>query len=126
MTSNTSKNKRISMLAEFYGSIMLIIIGAIVTVIVSLFFGGLGFWNIFGFVMIFAGIANIIYALISEKLPNPNSTLRGGLLILFIGLACLISFLPHILLGTLQIMTLILTLIGVGVTVIGVYQGFKK
>lgn len=114
------------MLAEFYGSIMLIIIGVIVTVIVSLFFGGLGFWNVFGFVMIFAGFANIIFGLISEKLPNPNSTLRGGLLIFFIGLACLISFLPHILLGTIQIMTLILTLIGLGVTIIGVYQGLKK
>lgn len=126
MPVNEVSQRRLSQLAEFYGSIFLIVLGAIVTVVVAWFFEGLGFWSIFGLIILFAGISNIIYGLFSEKLPKPNSTLRAGLLVLFIGLACLISFLPHVLLGTFQIMTFIVVVIGVIITSSGLYQGMKK
>lgn len=112
-------------LGGYTSAITVIIVGFIVTLILFFFFAGFGFWALPGMLIIFAGIAVGLNTLLSASVPNPNSTLKSGLMVLFLGLGAFLSFMPHVLLGTFQIMTLALTIIGVIVTVSGLYKGYK-
>jgi hypothetical protein len=121
MTKTTEKESS----GEFYTSVFLLVLGAIVTFLLSWYFGGFGYWNIPGMIILFAGAAVLIYGLSSPALKTPNPFYRGGLFVILIGLALLVSFLPHLLLGTYQIISLILTVIGIPITAYGLYKGVK-
>lgn len=114
-----------SSLGGYASAITVIIVGFIVTLILFFFFAGFGFWALPGMLIIFAGIAVGLNTLLSTSLQNPNSTLKSGLMVLFLGLGAFLSFMPHVLLGTFQIMTLAVTVIGVIVTASGLYKGYK-
>ena len=123
--TETKVSSEMGALGGYASAITAIIVGFVVTLILFFFFAGFGFWALPGMLIIFAGIAVGLNTLLSASVPNPNSTLRSGLLVLFLGLGAFLSFMPHVLLGTFQIMTLVLTVIGVIATASGLYKGYK-
>ncbi|MHA1835874.1 MAG: hypothetical protein ACTSYQ_02960 [Candidatus Odinarchaeia archaeon] len=110
---------------EIYTPASLLIIGAIITALLSWYYGGFGYWDIPGIIVISIGFGVLIYNFSEPMLKTPNSFYRGGLFIFLIGLAFFIPLIPHILLGTYQIMSFALILIGITITLYGIYKGIK-
>jgi hypothetical protein len=102
-----------------------IITGMVVIVFLWWFFGGFGFWQLPGLAILMAGIAEILYILYKISTGRKSTLVHVGLPLLFIGIACYLSFAGHVLLGTLQIMSLVLIVIGIVLLPIGVISSRK-
>ena len=89
------------------------------------FLGGFGFWQLPGLAILMAGIAEILYILYKINTGHKSTLVQVGLPLLFIGIACYLSFAGHVLLGTLQIMSLILIVIGLVLLPIGIISSRK-
>ncbi|MHA1410912.1 MAG: hypothetical protein ACTSQY_11505 [Candidatus Odinarchaeia archaeon] len=125
MTKINKTSNNVSSASKFYNTIILLIIGACLIIVLSWFFGGFGYWNIPGMIVLFSGFALLIYVLTIPALKNTNPYYKGGLFILLIGAALFLSFIPHILLGTYQIISLVIIVLGILVTVYGLYKALK-
>lgn len=89
------------------------------------FIGGFGFWQLPGLAILLAGIAEILYILYKISTGRRSTLVHVGLPLLFIGIACYLSFAGHVLLGTLQILSLVLIVIGIVLLPIGIISSRK-
>ena len=89
----------------------LIIAGAVLTAFMCLLFSGFGIWALPGLVVIATGLAGAVGAAMKGK--------GLGLGILFCGAALFIAAVPHILLGWMQLVAIIIAVIGVVVMFAG-------
>lgn len=81
--------------------IVLIVAGAVVAAFLCLLFSGFGIWSLPGLVMIAAGAAGMA-----------GKGKRLGLGILLCGAALFVAAIPHILLGWVQIVAVIVAAVG--------------
>ena len=103
-------------------SLMIIIIGAVISIIFLWYFGGLGFWMVGGVSTLFAGVGNLVYILIANKVGKVENYLRAGLIVLLIGVGSFISFAPQLMLGTFQIASIAVMIIGAVIATVGVFK----
>jgi hypothetical protein len=100
--STTQSGKIAGIVAE----LEILILGVIVLIACTWLFGGFGYWLWPGLVILFISLSELLTKQIGKV------ELRVGLLVTFIGLASLLSFLPHVLLGGLQILSVVILVIG--------------
>ena len=81
--------------------IVLIVAGAVVAAFMCLLFSGFGIWSLPGLVMIAVGAAGMA-----------GKGKRLGLGILLCGVALFVGALPHILLGWMQFVAIVIAVIG--------------
>jgi len=102
-----------------------IIIGVIITVFLWWFFGGFWFGELPGLAILFIGVAEIFYIIYGAITDKKSTLLHVGLLVLFIGVAGYLSFASHVMLGTLQIASLAVMVIGIILLAIGTISAPK-
>ena len=102
-----------------------IITGIIITVFLWWFFNGFGFWALPGIGILFIGVAETFYTIYGSTRGEKSTWIHAGLLILFVGVAGYISFASHVMLGTLQIFSLIVTVIGLMLLAVGIFSRSK-
>jgi hypothetical protein len=102
-----------------------IITGIIITVFLWWFFGGLWFGELPGLAIMLIGVAEIFYISYEAFTDKRSTMLHLGLLVLFIGVASYLSFASHVMLGTLQIISLAGIVIGIILLAIGVISARK-
>jgi hypothetical protein len=93
-------------IAGIVGELEIMVLGVIVLIICAWLFGGFGYWLWPGLVIVFIGLSNLLTKQIGK------AELRIGMLLTFIGLASFLSFVPHVLLGGLQIISVVILVIG--------------
>ncbi len=102
------------------GGFAVVIIGIIVTAFLWWFFGELWFGELPGFAILFIGVAEIFYAIYKAITEKKSTPLHMGLLVLFIGVACYLSFASHVMLGTLQLASIAVVVIGIILLAVGI------
>lgn len=102
-----------------------IIVGIIVTAFLWWLLGGFGFWELPGVAMLFVGIGEVLYKMYVTGTDRRTPLLRGGLLLIFIGLAGYVSFEGYFLFGTFQILSLLATVIGLVLLLAGFVSAYK-
>ena len=102
-----------------------IVTGIIITIFLWWFFGGFWFGELPGLAILFIGIAEILYIIYGAITDKKSSLLHAGFLILFISVAGYISFAGHVLLGTLQIISIITMVIGILLLIIGIISTLR-
>ncbi|MHA1239014.1 MAG: hypothetical protein ACTSSJ_07275 [Candidatus Odinarchaeia archaeon] len=107
---------------EITNSLIIIIIGAIISIIFGWYFEGLGFWMVGGLSALFAGVGNLVYILIANKLGREENYLRAGLIVLLIGVGSFISFAPQLMLGSFQIASVAVMIAGAVIAGVGVFK----
>lgn len=106
-------------------AIVLIVVGAVLTVLLALFFGGFGFWTIPGLAILAVGAAGLISGLLCARAARP-ALMSVGVYILLVGLGCLTGTLPHIMLGVAQYGSGLVMLAGLILTLIGLFLKRKE
>ena len=94
--------------------------GTIVTVFLLWFFGGFGFWELPGLAILFVGIAEILYTVYAVYVGKKSTWTHLGLLVLFLGISIYAGLASHVMLGTLQIISFAVMVIGVLLLAIGI------
>ena len=107
------------------GGFITIITGIIITIFLWWFFGGFWFGELPGLAILFIGIAEISYIIYGAITDKKSLLLHAGFLILFIGIAGYISFAGHVLLGILQIVSIIAMVIGILLLIIGIISTLR-
>jgi hypothetical protein len=98
------------------------ITGIIVTAFLWWFLRGFSFLGLPGFAILFIGIAELLHTIYLTTTEKTSTLLRAGLLTLFIGVAGYLSFASHVMLGTLQITSLAVIVIGIVLLVAGILR----
>lgn len=101
------------------GNWVLIGVGVILLLLLCAFFGGYGFWTFPGWLVVLAGIAGVINAAYARLDRGRPRLMRWGTAMLLIGIACYLSFSPHVMLGVLHGVSWFLIGAGLIVTVVG-------
>ena len=107
------------------GGFAVIITGIVMIVFLWWFLGGFGFWQLPGLAILMAGIGEILYILYKISAGRKSTLVHIGLPLLFVGIAFYLSFAGHVLLGTLQILSLVPIVTGIVLVPIGVISGRK-
>lgn len=105
------------------GGFAAVITGIIITIFLWWFFGGFWFGELPGLAILFIGVAEIFYTTYGAVTDKKSTLLHAGLLVSFIGVAGYLSFASHVMLGTLQIFSLAVMVIGVILLIIGIISG---
>jgi len=92
------------------GAIILLVVGALCTLFLSLFFSGFGYWDFPGLLIIAIALGMILTRAFG---PRGHGILSVGVFLLLIGLAGLASFIGFVFLGLLQILSVIMLVSGV-------------
>ena len=101
------------------GGFATVITGIIITAFLWWFFGGLWFGQLPGLAILLIGVAEILYTVYGATTDKKSTTLHAGLLVVFIGFAGYLSLSGHVMLGTLQIASLAIIVVGVILLAIG-------
>jgi hypothetical protein len=96
--------------------------GIIVTAFLWWFLGGFSFLGLPGLAILFVGIAEILHTVYLTTTEKKSSMLHAGLLVLFLGAAGYLSLASHVMLGTLQILSLVGIVIGIVLLIAGVLR----
>lgn len=107
------------------GGFATIIAGIVITTFLWWFFSGFGFWELPGLAILFIGVAEIFYTVYRTSTGKKLTWIHGGLLVLFIGVSGYLSFVSHVMLGTLQIVSLAVMVIGIILLAIGIIRVVK-
>ena len=102
------------------GGFAAVITGIIITIFLWWFFGGFWFGELPGLAILFIGVAEIFYIIYGAITDKKSTVLHVGLLASFIGVAGYLSFASHVMLGTLQIASLAVMVIGIILLAIGI------
>jgi hypothetical protein len=102
-----------------------IITGIVVTVFLWWFLGGFGFWTLPGLTILMVGIAEVLYILYTISMNRKSALLHVGFPLLFLGIGFYMSFAGHVILGTLQILSLALLVVGMLLSAIGAFSSRK-
>ena len=86
-------------------AVTLIVAGAALTAFTCLLFAGFGIWTVPGLAVIAAGLAGIVAA-------GKGKNFGLGLGIVFCAVALFVAALPHVLLGWMQIVAIVIAVIG--------------
>ena len=100
--------------------------GIIVAVFLVWFFGGFSFWVLPGLAILFVGIGEILYTIYAVYVGKKSTWTHAGLLVLFAGISVYVSLASHVMLGTLQIISFAVMLIGVLLLVVGIVSHPKS
>lgn len=103
----------------------IIIVGIIITAFSWWLLGGFGFWELPGVAILFVGFGEVLYSIFVAGTDKRAPLLRGGILLMFIGLAGYVSFEGYFLFGTFQILSLIATVIGLVLLLAGFVSASK-
>jgi len=101
------------------GNVLLISLGIVLVLLFCLFLGGFGYWIFPGMFLVSLGVANTITLYLEKK--NSSTTQNKthlGISLILIGVSGLVSTIPHVLLGLLQIMSFIVIAIGVIILIV--------
>jgi hypothetical protein len=93
--------------------------GIIMTAFLWWLFSGFGFWELPGLLILFIGVAEIFYVIYRTGTAKKSTWIHMGLLVLFIGVSGYISLAGHVMLGTLQMISLVVMVIGILLLAIG-------
>lgn len=104
------------------GVLAVVVAGIILTAFLWWFFGGFGFWTLPGILLLFVGVAETLSRAYIAVADKKSTTLRMGLVVLFVGLAGYITFAGHVLLGILQMLSIAIAVIGILVFIIGIVR----
>jgi hypothetical protein len=107
------------------GGLTTFVVGIVMTAILWWFFGGFGFWELPGVMILFLGVAEILYEVYVANTQKRTSLLRGGLFLVFIGLAGYLSFAGYFVYGTFQMLSVIVTVVGIVFLVAGFFSAHK-
>jgi hypothetical protein len=99
--------------------------GIIITAFLWWFFGGLWFGELPGLAILFIGVAEVFYTVYLAFTDQKSTLLHVGLLVFFIGVAGYLSFISHVMLGTLQLTFLAIIVIGLVLLVYGAFSARK-
>lgn len=103
--------------AGIVGELEIMVFGLIVLLFCAWLFGGFGYWLWPGLVILFIGLSELL----TKKLGKAE--LRWGLLLTLFGLASYLSFMLHVLLGGLQILSIVVLVIGLILLIRGFMAG---
>jgi hypothetical protein len=101
------------------GGLAAIITGVVVIVFLWWLLGGFWFGQLPGVAIVLAGVAEILHAVLGALTDKRSKLLHAGLLVLFLGVAGYVSFASHVMLGTLQLLSLVVLVIGAVLIAIG-------
>ena len=97
-----------------------VVTGIIMTAFLLWFFGGFGFWELPGLAILFIGVAEIFYTIYMAYVGKKSTWIHMGLLVLFIGISIYGSLAGHVMLGTLQMISLVVMVIGILLLIVGI------
>ena len=92
---------------------LLIGIGVILLLSLCAFFGGYGFWTLPGWLVVSAGVAGAANLACAGLDRGQPVLLRRGIAVFLVGTSCWLSFAPHVMLGILQGISALLTVLGI-------------
>ena len=93
--------------------------GIVVTIFLWWFFGGFGFWAFPGLAILFLGMGEILFVVYRVTTGKKSGLTHGGLLTLFLGVSMYVSLSGHVMLGTLQMISLLVMGIGILLSAVG-------
>ena len=103
--------------AGIVGELEIMVFGLIIVLACAWLFGGFGYWLWPGLVILFIGLSELL----TKQMDKTE--LRSGLLLTFFGLASYLSFMMHVLLGGLQIFSVVVLVLGLVLLVRGFMSG---
>lgn len=103
-----------------------LVIGAILSVFLWWFFGGIGFWMLPGFAAIFIGIGEILYKALLRNASERSTTLRAGIMTFFAGIALYVSVATQVMLAYMQVISLIVIALGIVGAAAGMFLRRKQ
>ncbi|MHA1964689.1 MAG: hypothetical protein ACXACG_01870 [Candidatus Thorarchaeota archaeon] len=103
--------------AGIVGELEILVFGVIISLFSYWLFGGFGYWLWPGLVIVFIGLSELITK------QAGKADLRVGLLVTFFGLASYLAFVMHVLLGGLQILSVVVLVIGIILLIRGFMAG---
>ncbi|MGA2309180.1 MAG: hypothetical protein ABSG57_06500 [Candidatus Bathyarchaeia archaeon] len=121
-TGNVGRKRKMS---GIISGLTTIVVGIIITAVLWWLLGGFGFWELPGVAILFIGIGEVLYKIYVAGTDKRTPLLRGGILLMFIGLAGYVSFEGYFLFGTFQILSLIATVIGLVLLLAGFVSASK-
>lgn len=95
--------------------------GIVVTIFLWWFFGGFGFWAFPGLAILFVGIGEIFFVVYMVSTGKKSGLTHSGLLTLFVGVSLYLSLAGHVMLGALQMISLVVMGIGILLSVVGAF-----
>lgn len=104
--------------AGIVGELEIIVFGVVVMLFSAWLFGGFGYWQLPGLVILFIGLSELINKFYKTK--TDRADLRVGLLVTFIGLAGYLSFVLHVVFGGPQIISVAIIVLGLLLLVKGI------
>lgn len=102
-----------------------VVTGIIVTIFLWWFFGGFGFWAFPGLAILFVGIGDIFFSVYRVTTGKKSALTHSGLLTLFLGVSMYVSLAGHVMLGTLQMISLIVMGVGILLSAVGAFLRAK-
>jgi hypothetical protein len=103
-----------------------LVVGVILSVFLWWFFGGLGFWVLPGFAVIFISIGEILYKALLRNVSERSATLRAGIMTFFVGVALYVSVATQVMLAYIQMISLIVIALGVIGAAAGMFLRSKQ
>ncbi len=107
------------------GELEIIVFGIVVILFCWWLFGGFGYWQLPGLVILFIGLSELINKTLAPKVGKTSTSLRVGLLATFIGLAAYLSFAMYVIFGILQMISAAIIVIGLILLIKGIISGRK-
>ncbi|NLT16850.1 MAG: hypothetical protein GXY11_04410 [Clostridiales bacterium] len=89
-------------------NIVVICAGVALALLTCLFFGGFGYWALPGLAVLSQGIAGLLIPVLKSKTARP----KWGVRIFCIGVAGIVSFAPHVMLGIMQVVSVLAAVAG--------------
>jgi len=120
VTSQRTKDSRIT------NRLAVLVVGVILSVFLWWFFGGLGFWVLPGFAVIFISIGEILYKALLRNVSERSATLRAGIMTFFVGVALYVSVATQVMLAYIQMISLIVIALGVIGAAAGMFLRSKQ
>lgn len=107
------------------GELEIIVLGIVVILFCWWLFGGFGYWQLPGLVILFIGLSELINKSLAPEVGKASTSIRVGLLITFIGLASYLSFAMYVVFGILQMISVAIIVIGLILLIKGIISGRK-
>ena len=106
-------------------AIALIIVGAILSLLLALFFCSFGYWTIPGLLFLAVGSAGLLARALADRAKRPLM-LTVGLYVCMIALACFAATIGHVTLGLAQISACLLLALGLILIFSGLFAAVKQ
>ncbi len=108
------------------GALVLLVVGIVCTLLLSLYFGGFGYWDFPGLLILAVAFGLILSKAFSLDRRGSRGVWLTGIYFVLIGLAGFLSFVGPILFGLLQMLSLLIVVVGIILIVVALFRPAKK